>query len=403
MSTTPPHGPVRAGDPLGPARPGASLGGGCRARRVLITANPQFGHVNAVLPVAQAALRLGHEVVLATGPDLVPHVTAHGVPARPSGPTFADSRARHGERWLELFAATAAERAHDLVPLALQWQPDIVIHDETELAGVVAAQRCGAMHVVHGLSLTPRPPVQDALSGALAQLGEQWGVADLADGVAEATYLDLAPAALRPAHGTIWPRVEALRPTAPDPVEAPRLPASLSNLPFGPSIYVTLGTVFNDRSSVLERVIDALADLEANLIVTSGPGSDPSRFGPQPPHVVIEPYIPQTAILPGCELVVSQGGAGCMFATLAHGLPQLMLPLGADQFVNADACVGAGAALALGPDEATERAVRSAAEQLLRDPAFAQAARTVRHQLAEMPDPDHVVATLAHRAGRTTH
>jgi UDP:flavonoid glycosyltransferase YjiC (YdhE family) len=35
--------------------------------RILISAGPMYGHVNSVLPLAEAAQRAGHEVVLATG------------------------------------------------------------------------------------------------------------------------------------------------------------------------------------------------------------------------------------------------------------------------------------------------------------------------------------------------
>ena len=44
---------------------------------------------------------------------------------------------------------------------------------------------------------------------------------------------------------------------------------------------------------------------------------------------------------------------GIMFGALANGLPQLLLPQGADQFANADACRDAGVALTLAPDEVT--------------------------------------------------
>ena len=73
------------------------------------------------------------------------------------------------------------------------------------------------------------------------------------------------------------------------------------------------------------------------------------------------PYIPHTLLLPRCSLVVSHGGAGIMFGTLAHGLPQLILPQGADQFMNAAACQNARVALALTPDELSAEAVAAAA------------------------------------------
>ena len=44
--------------------------------RILFSAGPMYGHVNTLLPLADAARHAGHDVVIATGPDLVPHVAA---------------------------------------------------------------------------------------------------------------------------------------------------------------------------------------------------------------------------------------------------------------------------------------------------------------------------------------
>ena len=54
-------------------------------------------------------------------------------------------------------------------------------------------------------------------------------------------------------------------------------------------------------------------------------------LGAQPAHVRAERFVPQSEELPHCDLVISHGGSGSVLGALAHGLPQLLLPLGADQ------------------------------------------------------------------------
>jgi UDP:flavonoid glycosyltransferase YjiC (YdhE family) len=110
--------------------------------------------------------------------------------------------------------------------------------------------------------------------------------------------------------------------------------------------------------------------------------------------VLIAPYLPHTLLLPSCSLVVSQGGAGIVLGALAHGLPQLVLPQGADQFVNAEVCTAAGAALAIPADEFTPAAVAAAAQRLLAEPSFTVAAAGVRAEIEAMPDADRVLAAL---------
>lgn len=344
--------------------------------RILISCCPLYGHVNTVLPLAFAAQRAGHQVAVATGADLVGHVERRGVPAWPVGPTHAEAVSRTSPS-VEYFTETAEKRALDLVPRAADWRPDLVVHEETELAGAVAAAHTGARHAVHGLGLMPPIRIWEAFAPAIERLYRQWGVPNRADTVWDTTYLHVCPPALQPPGERIWDRVQPLRPTAGAPAASERLPHAVAALPYVQTIHLTLGTVFFDNPAVLHTAIAGLRELPANLVVTSGPGTDPARFGPQPAHVLIEPYLPHTLLLPRCHLVVSQGGAGIMFGALGHGLAQLVLPQGADQFMNADACRDAGAALSLAAEEVS-------------------AAGAVRAEIEAMPSPDEVLAALEH-------
>ena len=58
--------------------------------RILFTANPLVGHVFPMLPLMHAARAAGHEVVLATGADLVPGMQRRGLPTWTVGPTSSD-------------------------------------------------------------------------------------------------------------------------------------------------------------------------------------------------------------------------------------------------------------------------------------------------------------------------
>jgi UDP:flavonoid glycosyltransferase YjiC (YdhE family) len=368
--------------------------------RILISSCPLFGHVNTLLPLALAAQRAGHEVVVATGPDLVPHVERSGLAAWPVGPTHAEAGGSAVTQWVEYFIDSAGKRAVELVPRAVSWAPDLLLHEETELAGAVAAQATGARHAVHGLGLMPPIPIWDALAPAFEQLFRQWDVPGSPQAIRDADYLDVCPQALQPGGEPIWQHVLPLRPSFGQPSPDHRLPAAMAGLPYRRTAHLTLGTVFHRATEVLETAIDGLRDLPINLVVTTGPGSDPSRFGPQPAHVLIEPYLPHGLLLPRCCLVVSQGGAGIMFGALAHGLPQLVLPQGADQYLNADACMRAGAGLCLVGEDVTAACVTAAAQRLLGEPRFAEAAAAVQAEIERRPTPDQAFATLTDRSRR---
>ena len=380
--------------------------------RILFSACPMFGHVNPILPLVLAARDAGHDVVVATGADMVGKLAAHGVTTWTVGPSHREAGGGPGTNWLEYFAESARSRAADLVPLAMDWKPDLVISEDTELAGPVAAAVTGARQVVHGIGIMP--PIQ--LWGALGPiLDDLFGRFGASGDHRAATYLELCPPSLRqpatgpawitagiaagiiagvPAAERIWADAVPLRPVAGTPAPGERLPDAVDALPFEHTVHVTLGTVFHDNRNVLHTAIAALSALPVNVVATVGPDVDPTGFGRQPAHVLLAPYLPHTLLLPRCAAVVSQGGAGIMFGTFTHGLPHLVLPQGGDQFMNAEAIELAGAGLALHPAEVTGGAVADRVIRLLEEPTFTTAAVSVRAELAAMPTAATVLRAL---------
>jgi UDP:flavonoid glycosyltransferase YjiC (YdhE family) len=361
--------------------------------RVLFTACPLHGHVNTLLPLAQAAQRSGHEAIVATGADLVPHVERHGLAAWPVGPTHREGGNGSATPWIEYFLTMAERRAHDLVPRAAEWRPDLVVSEETELAGPVAAAAAGARRVVHGLGQMPPIRIWDAFAPTVEALHQRWGVSG-GDALRDETYLDVCPPSLQPEGERIWPHSRPIRPLPGLPVAGERLPGTLTARRRERTVHLTLGTVFHDAPAVFEAALAGLRRLPIDLVVTTGPGTDPERFGPQPANVLLAPYLPHALLLPRCRLVVSHGGAGIMFGALAHGLPQLVLPQGADQFMNADAVRRTGSGLVLEPGHVTADAVAAAAGRLLTEPSFSAAAARLGAEISAMPGPDEVLAAL---------
>jgi MGT family glycosyltransferase len=163
-----------------------------------------------------------------------------------------------------------------------------------------------------------------------------------------------------------------------------------------PLVYVTFGTVFNDVRQLLP-IVEAMGGLAVRAVVTVGPRGDPGRLDPCPENVHVARYIPQGALLPYCSAVVSHAGSGTFLAALAAGLPQVCLPQGADQFLNAAACARAGAGIALPPGAVTVESVRDAVLRVLAEPGFRAAAENVAGQLAAMPAPEEVADVLSSR------
>jgi MGT family glycosyltransferase len=160
-------------------------------------------------------------------------------------------------------------------------------------------------------------------------------------------------------------------------------------------IYFTLGTIFNIESGDLfGRVLEGLRDLDAGVIVTVGREIDPAELGPQPANVRIERFIPQAALLPHLDLVVSHGGSGTVIGALAYGVPQIVIPLGADQMLNANRVDDTGAGRVMDAITLTPADIAQTASEVLADASCRIAAQRLRDEIAELPDVESVVPEL---------
>jgi MGT family glycosyltransferase len=177
------------------------------------------------------------------------------------------------------------------------------------------------------------------------------------------------------------------------------LPDWIESLSDRPLVYATLGTVFNSRTpGLFEAIIDGLRDEPIELILTIGRDRDPTSFGRQPGNVHIERYIPQSLLLPHCDLVITHAGFSTVAAALSHGLPIVSIPIDADQPVNAERCVALGVAEVIGARRRTPEWIREATLKVLRNPSYRRNAARVRDQIAELPGPDHAATLLVRLA-----
>lgn len=134
-------------------------------------------------------------------------------------------------------------------------------------------------------------------------------------------------------------------------------------------------------------------------MATIGTDQDPVGLGPVPGNARVERFIPQATLLPTCAAVVHHGGAGTTFGTLAHGLPQVVIPQGADNFDNAAMVERAGAALVLRPGQVTADNAQNAVRRILKEPGYAEAAGQAAAEIAAMPTPEAVADELRARYG----
>lgn len=374
--------------------------------RVLAVCLPSPGHVNPMLPLLSALTAQGAEVTVVSGPSAQPAAERAGAGFAPAGQGFDVWFGRLAERIRgnpgdglppeqiaryfipRLFAEIAADDMLDgAVAAGRELRPDLLVFETECLVGplVAAVLRVRPVHLQVGLLLDPI--VLDLSRDAIWPLWRQQGLEAPPDaGVYDGLVLRTWPSLLDPA---VPPRgdVRMLRPVAsPQPERGESRPR--------PLVHGTLGTVLNSDLAVFRAIIDAFVDLPADLLLTVGENNDPGGVGPVPDNVRVERYVEHAQLLPQCAAVIHHGGAGTMLSSLAHGLPQLVIPQGADQFANAVALRDAGGGLALLPGGVSAAAVASGVTELLQQPRYAEAAGLIAAEIAAMPPPEEVAAAL---------
>ena len=382
--------------------------------KIVVACVPASGHFHPLIPLARALRDAGDDVLVATGPPVLAQAEKLGFRVAPAGPDLGVWMEKLRERtrgfpgdglpperilhyfYPRLFGEVGAPlMADDLVPLVRDERPDLVVYESTTMAGPLAAAAAGVPGVHVTVSVLPPLDIWQLCADAVSPLWRSFGLephplAGLFDHLTLATF----PPAIDPAVGYDV-KIERLRPQPFDRTGDEDLPDWVAALPDRPTVYMTLGTELNSDVSVFRAVLDGLADVPCNVIVTVGRANDPAMLEPVPANARVERYIPQSLLLPRCHAVVSHGGSGTTLAALAAGLPQLVIPQGADQFVNGRVCRDAGAALVLMPDEVAPDSVRANVRTLL-DEASGHGTRAgaLADELEAMRDPEDWVPVL---------
>ncbi|MGV9667035.1 glycosyltransferase [Nocardia niigatensis] len=328
--------------------------------RLVFASLATVGHAYPLVPLAVAARKAGCEVHFAVGEGMHGAIGRHGL--RPFRP---------GDCFSEIYAE---DIAGDLERL----RPDLVIHEWGVPGVAIAARLAGIPGLWHGF-------------GRMFPEGIGLEMPTRVAGVEEVPHIDICPPALQDKEFLRADRIE-LRPVPyPGAGEIDAVPGIPADRPL---IYLTLGTAFG-TPELLTRAVSGLSRLDARIVVAAG-RLDPDELGALPDNVTVHGWVSQTRLLPYVDLVVHHGGSGTTLGALNYGVPQLLLPQGADQFANANAVEAAGAALQVRTDDLDAAVIMDRAAQLLprRGNPHRAAAEALAAEIARMPAPEEVVDRL---------
>jgi UDP:flavonoid glycosyltransferase YjiC (YdhE family) len=371
---------------------------------LIFTSLASHGHTYPLLPLAFAAREAGHDVVFAVGEEFHRSLRDAGLAVATAGLRLRDAFARAAPPRREEMSDEDLSRllsrvfgdilprqaVADLGPLLDSVKPDLVVYEAGNTGGALAAKVAGIPALCHGFGLQVETPIFDSqlLRSYVAELGlELPGAFAFGN-----PYVDICPPSLQLPEFKAGVERIPLRPVAWN--EPRELPAGVRGRDRSrPLVYLTLGTAFGNVD-VLRQAIGGLSRLPVDVLVAAGPAVTIGDLGDVPGNVRLEAWVPQADLLPHVDLVVHHGGSGTTLGALSAGLPQLLLPQGADQFSNAAALLEAGAAGRILPAEFSADAVAEHARRLLADESVRSNARRFGEEIAEMPSPAAIARRL---------
>lgn len=361
-----------------------------RAGRFLVVVWDGGGNVVPAAGLTAALVDRGHDVRVIGPAELRSRFERVGARFRP----FQRAHPPHSrevdvieDNMLAWARFTAGKHLADDVLEELRSEPtDVAVVDAVISAGFAAAEKAGVpvvalVHVLYAPSIDgPIAADTDATRGMVDKTRRYLEVPELDPAV--------------PVMAGLWSRCPIVLACVPQPFDFPsdRLPSNAryvgpildepvasARQPGGGTVLVSLSTTAMRQRDLLQRILDALADLDLEVVCTLG-GVPIDGLSP-PPNASIVDWISHREVLPRTEVVVTHAGLSTVMAALASGVPMVCMPMAREQPLNAERVATLGLGIERSPTASADL-IRDAVQCVLSDERFRQRARSMAEIIA---------------------
>lgn len=153
-----------------------------------------------------------------------------------------------------------------------------------------------------------------------------------------------------------------------------------SRLTGQPLIYASIGSVSQGNIAILQNVIEAVSQLDVQLVVSAGGYGNQLRAGPR---TIVQTRVPQLELLDRTDLMVHHAGMNSTLECLSAGVPMVVCPLANDQPGIAKRIEWSGTGVALWPGADDVEGFRLAVASVLSDGEMRQRAERYKQIIAE--------------------
>ncbi|WP_258528077.1 macrolide family glycosyltransferase [Streptomyces sp. NBRC 110611] len=349
------------------------------------------GHVNPTLPLVEELVRRGHRVDYATSAEYSEGVIRAGarwvelelpdeMTARKPPSEFGPEE--HAEFMRLLFEA--ARRIHPVLhEYCVTESPDAIVYDSMNWPAWVVAEQLDlpAIRTIPNFASNEEYSLFAAFKGeagddgtpVTGELAESCAAFSAENGVelnpstlmdrTEKLNLVFIPREFQIAGDTFDERFHFVGPSIGSREHTDTwAPAD----PDAPVLYISLGTVFNDRPEFYRACVEAFRDGPYQVAMTVG-DLDLAVLGERPPHFDVRPYFPQPAVLRHADAFVSHAGMNSTMEALYYGVGLVTVPQMPEQAANAGQVQALGLGEQLDTATVTAESLRAAVARITAD------------------------------------
>jgi len=158
-------------------------------------------------------------------------------------------------------------------------------------------------------------------------------------------------------------------------------------------IYISLGTVHNNNPLFYKKCIQAFAEKEYFVVISTGQIKDMHLFFNAPKNFIIRSSVPQQRLLEQVDLFVTHAGMNGVNEAICRGVPMLLLPHQSEQKLIAKRVSEMGVGIPLNIKKITPKMIYQTAEMLISDSKYKHHAMEYSEVFKEEERTSHVRAT----------
>ena len=139
-----------------------------------------------------------------------------------------------------------------------------------------------------------------------------------------------------------------------------------------PLVYISMGTVINDRPDFYGKCFEALKDLNVDVLISCGNAVDREKMGVPPENFELQPYVDQLDVLSRADVFITHCGMNSVSESLYMATPMVLYPQTGEQAAVAKRAAELGAGVLLKDDSAA--GIRIAVQKILDNASYRDAA-----------------------------